>query len=285
MNRCIALFSFIVLICISCGQDEEPVNPNNGTSPTSGSPDGNNTTAGNGNSGNSNDNTSGNGTQTSTTEPSLEIYQKIYSATDVYIEGDFVIIKTNGRPDHKSPYYVDTQWESELHEDYSGTNDRFKLNPNRIGEFNYTFKIPFQPEEASRHQATPMGAIGVSLNGVPFYNQYAAPDEPLTNEINSFDQYNGHPTGNSNYHYHIEPLYLTEKQGKDVLLGFLLDGFPVYGPSEDGKQVSNDDLDEYHGHTHATSDYPDSIYHYHITSEDPYINGNGYYGTPGTFTQ
>ncbi|MEM8969993.1 MAG: YHYH protein [Bacteroidota bacterium] len=231
----------------------------------------------------------GDDTPTETEEPSadarLEIYQKIYAASDIYIEGDFIIIKTNGRPDHKSPYYMETEWASELHEEYDGDNDKFRLNPNRIGEFNYTFKIPLNPQEATRHQATPMGAIGVAINGVPFYNQYAAPDEPLTNEINSFDQYNGHPTGNSNYHYHIEPLYLTESKGNDVLLGFLLDGFPVYGPTEDGKLVSDNDLDEYHGHTHTTSDYPDGIYHYHITSNDPYINGNGYFGTPGTFSQ
>ncbi len=84
------------------------------------------------------------------------------------------------------------------------------------------------------------------------------------------------------YHYHIEPKGLTAEEGSDALLGFLLDGFPVYGPMEEGKAVSNNDLDEYHGHFHATPEYPDGIYHYHITSQDPYINGNGFYGTPGT---
>jgi hypothetical protein len=54
----------------------------------------------------------------------------------------------------------------------------------------------------------------------------------LTNEINSFDQYNGHPQMQGGYHYHIEPTYLTAQNGKHVLLGFLLDGFPVYGPLE-----------------------------------------------------
>ena len=29
----------------------------------------------------------------------LEIYKKIYAATDIYIDGDYVIIKTDGRPD------------------------------------------------------------------------------------------------------------------------------------------------------------------------------------------
>jgi hypothetical protein len=68
-------------------------------------------------------------------------------------------------------------------------------------------------------------------------------------------------------------------------MGFLLDGFPVYGPEENGERVTNSDLDEYHGHNHKTADYPDGIYHYHITDADPYINGSGYFGTPGTVTQ
>lgn len=121
---------------------------------------------------------------------------------------------------------------------------------------------------------------------MPFYNQYAGPNQPLTDEMQSFDQYWGHPTGFGAYHYHIEPIYLTSlKVNKSALLGFLLDGFPVYGPEENGVTVTNDMLDAYHGHTHATEDYPNGIYHYHITDTDPYINGNGFYGTPGTVTQ
>ena len=214
------------------------------------------------------------------------VYDKIYGASDIYVDGDYVVIKTNGLPDHKSPYYIDTSWESTKYEAYNGNNTQFNLNPNRIASFSYTFKIPLNPSEASNHAATSLGAMGVSLNGVPFFNQYAGPNnQALTDEINSFDQYEGHPQQQGAYHYHLEPVYLTEQQGADVLLGFLLDGFPVYGPMESGETVTNNDLDAYHGHTHSTSDFPDGIYHYHITAEDPYINGSGYYGTAGTVTQ
>lgn len=220
-----------------------------------------------------------------TTDPDTElpaVYELIYGATDVYVEGDFVIIKTNGRPDHKSPYYQNTTWSS-LYEAYNGSNNLWSQNPNKIGNQSYTFKIPLNPEVASNHAATPLGPIGVSLNGVPFYNQYAGPNnQALTNEINSFDQYSGHPDQGSRYHYHVEPTYLTSLKGKSALLGFLLDGFPVYGPLENGVDVTG--LDAYHGHTHATTDYPNGIYHYHTTAAAPYINGNGYYGTAGTVT-
>ncbi len=218
----------------------------------------------------------------SSTEELPEVYKLIYGATDAYVEGDYIIIKTNGRPDHKSPYYVGTQWASTLNETYNGTNTSFVLNPNRIAAVNYTFKIPKAPKAATNHSATPGGPIGVSLNGVPFFNQYAAMNSPLTNEINSFDQYNGHPQQQGSYHYHVEPTYLTTTKGKSALLGFLLDGFPVYGPTESGAAVTNAALDAYHGHTHATLEFPNGIYHDHITTADPYLNGSGFYGTAGT---
>ncbi|MEZ0485141.1 YHYH protein [Fibrella aquatica] len=214
-----------------------------------------------------------------------DVYKKLYGATEIYVEGANIVIKTKGRPDHKSPYYQGTQWESTLYAAYDGSNTRFSVNPNRIKEVNLTFKIPMNPAVDAAHSATPMGAIGVSLNGVAFYNQYAAMGAPLTNEINGFDQYEGHPQQQGQYHYHVEPTYLTAAKGKEALLGFLLDGFPVYGPKENGKTITNADLDKYHGHTGATADYPNGIYHYHITAEDPYINGSGFYGKSGTVTQ
>nr|WP_077922286.1 YHYH protein [Spirosoma sp. 209] len=214
-----------------------------------------------------------------------EVYKKIYGASDIYIEGTNVVIKTTSLPDHKSPYYKGTKWESSLYEAYNGTNTRFAINPNTISQINLTFKIPLNPTVDAAHASTPGGPTGVSVNGVPFFNQYAAMNSPLTNEINGFDQYGGHPQQQGLYHYHLEPFYLTTKKGKDALMGFLLDGFPVYGPVENGKTITNADLDKYHGHTHATTDFPNGIYHYHITAEDPYISGSGFYGKAGTVTQ
>ena len=213
-----------------------------------------------------------------------EIYQKIYSASDMYLEDRFVVIQVNGVPDHNSPYFDASD---DRNVAYSGTNENFNLNPNRIDlNANYTYKIPLNPTAASNPRPTQLGSIGVALNGVSFYNQYAGPNnQPLTDEIDSFDQYNGHPQRVGEYHYHVEPTYLTQSQGNNVLLGFLLDGFPVYGPFENGERVVNSILDEYHGHEHVTADYPEGIYHYHITDADPYINGSGYYGTAGTVTR
>ena len=210
------------------------------------------------------------------------VFSQFSSAIEAYLEGDVVVLKSNGVPDHSSPYFTasDNRYEA-----YNGDNDNFHLNPNRISEQSLTFRIPLNPTEASNKEATPLGAIGIALNGVALYNQYAGPNQPLTREIDSFDQYNGHPQQFGAYHYHVEPLYLTINKGKDALMGFLLDGFPVYGPEENGQAVTNADLDDYHGHVGATADYPDGIYHYHITDADPYINGSGFFGVAGTVTQ
>lgn len=215
-----------------------------------------------------------------------DVYKKIYGASSITNDGTYITIKSTGLPDHKSNYYATT---NVLSDNFSGTTFAgytFQKNPNSIAEKAYVFKIPLYPKLATTHAATPLGAIGVALNGVPFYNQYAGPNQPLTNEITSFDRYWGHPAPSSAYHYHVEPLYLTTvKASKSALMGFLLDGFPVYGPEESGLTVDNAKLDIYHGHTFPTADYPNGIYHYHITSTDPYINGSGYYGTPGTISQ
>lgn len=198
------------------------------------------------------------------------------------VNGNTVTFTTQDLPNHTSPYWPET---NPLHEDYNGNNSQFNLNPNRIAAQNIVFTITLNPEEATNKQATPMGPIGIARNGVVFFNQYAAGGSPLTNEINSFDQYLGHPAGQDNYHYHIEPTFLTQEFGENAFLGLLSDGFPVYGPVEDGETIINADLDNYHGHFGATADFPDGIYHYHITNEDPYLNGNGFFGTPGNVSR
>ena len=203
-------------------------------------------------------------------------------AVSYAVSGNTVTFITTDLPNHTSPYWSTSH---PLYEPYNGTNSNWNQNPNAIGEQNITFTMTLNPAEAAIKSATPLGPIGISRNGIVFFNQYAGPNnQPLTNEINSFDQWLGHPAG-TQYHYHIEPSYLTTTFGKDAFLGLLSDGFPVYGPLENGTTITNADLDDYHGHTSVTSDFPEGIYHYHITNEDPYLNGNGFFGSAGTITR
>jgi hypothetical protein len=211
------------------------------------------------------------------------LISKFYSDDLSVIVGDDIItITTAGLPDHVSMYYGTS---NSLYEAYDEPdNADFKKNPGSIGEQNIVFKLPRFPEKAITHQSPGGGPMGVSINSVVFFNQQAGPGDDIFEEVNTFDQYEGHPAGDL-YHYHIEPVWLTSLKGSDAFLGFLLDGFPVYGPMENGAEITNDDLDIYHGHTSVTADFADGIYHYHVTTEYPWINGDAYYGTPSTKTQ
>ncbi len=206
-------------------------------------------------------------------------FDQFTNGTDVSVDEDYIVIRTKSIPDHKSVYFATTD---SLYEAYNGTNPLFSRNPNSIVAQQLVFRIPRSPTVAATHAATPLGPIGVALNGVAIFNQYAGPGRPLSGEINSFDQANGHPQQTGVYHYHVEPIKMTARLGTDALLGFLLDGFPVYGPYENGHKMVDTDLDDLHGHFGPTKEYPNGIYHYHITAEDPYINGAGFYGTAGT---
>lgn len=209
-------------------------------------------------------------------------YRQYTSDVTARVDGDYVVLTANGVPNHKSPYFAtsDSRYAA-----YDGTNTSFMLAPGTIAAQRYEMRIPLHPTRASSPTPTPLGPIGLALNGVPFFNQYNGQMRPLTVEVNTFDQYNGHPTPTNAYHYHVEPTYLTHALGADRLLGFLLDGFPVYGPVENGRRLTNADLDQLHGHTGPTAEWPDGIYHYHVTDADPYINGAGFYGTPGTLNR
>ena len=222
------------------------------------------------------------GSSETPTEDAPAVFELFTDDVTVYVDGDNVVLETTNIPNHGSPYFATN---SSNYEAYNGTNANYRQNPNQIAEQDIVIRIPLTPSPASNNQDTQLGPIGISVNGIVIYNQFAGPNQPLTNEIDSFDQYNGHPQQSGQYHYHIEPLYLTANNGPESLIGFLLDGYPVYGPEENGALVSNADLDQFHGHSHATPEYPDGVYHYHITSGDPYINGGQYYGTPGSVSQ
>ena len=212
-----------------------------------------------------------------------DVYSLFSDNVEVFEDGDVIVLRSTGVPNHPSPYFGSGD---PLYEAYNGENAGFNQNPNGIAEQDLVFRVPKNPSVASNHEATPLGPIGIAINGVVFFNQYAGPNnQPLTNEINSFDKYGGHPAQRDFYHYHVEPLFLSGQVGRDGFLGVLLDGFPVYGPEENGEEITNADLDEFHGHFGATKDHPEGIYHYHFTSEDPYLNGSGYYGAKGSVTQ
>lgn len=196
---------------------------------------------------------------------------------------DYITIKSDGEPhNHKSPYWGAGD---SLYEDFQSGHS---ANPHLISVQNYTMTIPRKPTEASTHEATSLMAIGMALNGVAIFNNQEAGGTAIDEGIiSSLDPAGAHPAQRGDYHYHVTGKYTTEDD--DNLVGFLRDGFPLYGRKDmDGTYPS--DLDEYNGHFGATADFPSGIYHYHVQNIN-YLNtgyyilkSGSYYGTKGTFT-
>lgn len=160
----------------------------------------------------------------------------------------------------------------------------YDRNPNSIRIQAVRYSLPRNPKRAARPSCLSMGAIGVATNGVAIFNALDALDrDAVAHEVQ--DRCGGHPQMSGLYHYHSIPACLTRKQSTgrhSGLVGFALDGFPIYGPrGAGGKLLDNDDLDACHGHVGRVEldGRWRRAYHYHATLEYPYTLGC-FRGTP-----
>ena len=200
--------------------------------------------------------------------------------TNIYVDGDEVVIETNGRPNHTSPYWSPTH---PLYVDPTVTTAQ-DMAPGFIDEFNgsYTLRVPLNPTKASSSSATGLGAIGISVTGAVIYNDQEGPNVPLDNAVVSLD-YTGAHTGPQSYHYHLEPKAWSNDDG--VLIGIMADGFFLYGRRDHASNDYPTDLDASGGHEGTTPYNSEPIYHYHIQNE-LYLNAyyilfpGDYQGTP-----
>lgn len=115
-------------------------------------------------------------------------------------------------------------------------------NPNTPVATNNWYKISRNPTAATSKVGTSLGAMGALINGVALYNPNDAQSynnlniwnrNAYYNEKISFDSCNGHPAPGGQYHNHINPVCLynsTNSAKHSPLLGFLFDGYPIYGP-------------------------------------------------------
>jgi len=218
-------------------------------------------------------------------------------------EGDLFVVDTNAIPHYT---FVAT-------------------TPNPLVEQNYQYKITRNPQVAQATTKLPLlGTAGFAVNGMPFFgpNEGAQPPDeaygdPIYNGL--MDACEGHTA--YTYHYHsmsvkclstnslvAEPWMNPDPPANEAspIVGWALDGFPIYGPQEctdeacsqvvvlkSGYAQTGDPhsnawdaytwqdhpgdpsfLDECNGHTGPGGDY-----HYHATSSFPYIVGC-YRGTP-----
>lgn len=223
-------------------------------------------------------------TTSGTVDISTVIKAKYFNSAVVSTNGSTIIIKSNGLPEHKTPYWGEG---NVLYEDFP-TGYHANVNTSMSAQ-NYTMTIAAKPSVSSTHEETTLGAIGLALNGVPIYNDREGGNVALDAlTITTFDYSGAHPGPGMDYHYHTTGRYTSTDDAN--LIGFLRDGFPIYGRKDnDGTYPSN--LDTYGGHTGVTADFSEEIYHYHASNVN-YLNtgyyvlkAGSYYGTKGTFTQ
>jgi YHYH protein len=148
-------------------------------------------------------------------------------------------------------------------------------NPNPILAQTLTFALPLQPTPAADAGCVPMGVIGVAVNGVPIFNALdAAGRDAVAHEVQ--DRCHGHPQGGGIYHYHGPSDCVPGAAENNALVGYALDGFGIYsGHDDNGREITNADLDECHGRTSPVmwNGQRVSIYHYVMTREYPYTVG------------
>ncbi len=115
-------------------------------------------------------------------------------------------------------------------------------DPNVPTDQHFVFRIPRAPAvENGTKTATPLGPVGVWVNGVAVFNAKDARtyndrgvwhSNAVTVETGDFDACLGHPAPGGAYHHHqnLRCLYDADSTVHSPILGFAFDGYPIYGP-------------------------------------------------------
>lgn len=178
--------------------------------------------------------------------------------------------------------------------------------PNFLTSQEWNWSVPLNPTKAKTVTSirNVLGTLGFTVSGLPIYGPTEGPQpaaqafgDPVYNKI--LDTCGGHTGPSREYHHHAITLVEQCNLSKQSILGYALDGFPIYttlgcldkkctkstlmksGYIKTGNPVSNtwdaytykaskstSVLDACNGRTQ-----PDGTYGYHATTDFPYIIG------------
>lgn len=170
-----------------------------------------------------------------------------FSGVTITNDDEYFYVNSYSWPEHGMGVGI-TSWQEQvpIPQNYTGNN---------------SWVIPLNPEMADTPLSTEdhllKGALAVAVNGVPIFNVYNNRQENAY-EIGELDNWGGHFGRGDDYHYHLIPTHLEETVGTDQPLAYALDGYPVYG-------YTNETLDDAFGRYDS-----DNNYRYHATTEAPY---------------
>jgi hypothetical protein len=133
----------------------------------------------------------------------------------------------------------------------------------------WAVEIPLYPEVATSQTEIPVrGMIAMALNGVPSYGAQESDSlnavEGDAADAKSANFWYGHTGADSNWHIHA-PYMGYETADSTTHLGYVMDGFPIYGPMAEASE-----LDECNGR------YVNGYYQYHVRDLDQ-VDGDADY--------
>jgi hypothetical protein len=210
----------------------------------------------------------------------LELSCRVSLSKTTQNGAEVVMAAADGQPDYKSEYFAMT---SACYEDEPASVH----NPNTLEPQTYVVTFPLAPDDNAQKMTG--AVVGLALNGVPIFGNFAAPGDDIYQEAMTFDTCGGHPQGTGAYHYHAEPYSISYDD--DHFIGVMRDGYPVYGRLDPGGAAPT--LDAYGGHTGVTADSPTTpVYHYHVNQQTStaagtagqkqwFLTTGSYRGTPG----
>jgi len=164
------------------------------------------------------------------------------------------VIRSNGIPDHDVTLY----------------------NRNGLCETKWIIELPLDPALAETRTEIPtVGMVAMAKNGIPAYGPMEAFDEnavePSETDVVGSDFWYGHASNGGAWHFH-NPQMGEETVATRTLLGYSMDGFPIYGALSNRRV---DQLDACNGLTNN-----DGSYEYHVRTLEQvdeslsYCNGN-----------
>lgn len=225
-------------------------------------------------------------------------FKKYFQCVTIAMKGQSVAIDSIGLPPHKSYYYGTG---SPNYTDFdTSRGSMYRANPNKLAMKNVHIEVPLNPTPKGITVTSSMvdlmantsvdeyrlGTVGMALDSVMLFNATAAPGDNIEMEKYTFDNYEAHPSPNSEYHYHAAspgPLEVLQKKGLVTtskpgsasieLYGIMCDGTVLLGCTElNGSAPNSGDFDAQNGHTHDIVDGDGSTafakrYHTHICAD------------------
>jgi hypothetical protein len=205
-----------------------------------------------------------------------------------WVEGSERHFKGNGIPNHSTGIFP-VQKGTAAYDSYSKAPAPPYSSAAEIpiAQYDLDITVPANPIYSERPSCINALVTGVvTQTGAPWHANIAYADvwvDPIAGL--PVDQCWGHPY-NKQYHYHGYSWKCLPNQGSSTahspLYGYAMDGFGVFGPlGDNGKPLTNNDLDECHGHVGKIEwdGVSKTMYHYHVNNEYPYGPGC-YRGAP-----